>query len=83
MIEAVQHPNADRLRAWRDGVDCIWRRHGVWDLGPNGEPRLLEQDGWRVEYIAFEEGGTLPTRLKVSRGDLDLRFSIESWNTPR
>jgi outer membrane lipoprotein LolB len=53
------------------------------ERGVNGEPRFLEQDGWRVEYLAFEEGGTLPTRLKVSRGDLDLRFSIESWNTPR
>jgi len=53
------------------------------ERGASGEPRLLVQDGWQVEYLAFEEGGSLPTRLKVSRGDLDLRFGIESWTTPR
>jgi outer membrane lipoprotein LolB len=58
-------------------------RPATLERGANGEPKLLEQDGWRIEYLAFEEGGTLPTRLKVSRGDLDLRFSIESWTTPR
>lgn len=70
------------LPDWLRGQPVPGRPASV-ERGANGELRLLEQDGWRVEYLAFEEGGTLPTRLKVSRGDLDLRFSIESWNTPR
>ena len=36
--------NPERLRAWKDGVDCIWKQHGVWDLGPDGAPRLLKPD---------------------------------------
>ncbi len=36
--------NPQRQRAWKDGVDCIWRRHGVWDLGPDSQPRLLRPD---------------------------------------
>jgi hypothetical protein len=36
--------NPERLRAWKDGVDCIWKRHGVWDLGPDGAPRLLKPE---------------------------------------
>jgi hypothetical protein len=39
--------NPDGVRAWRDGVDCLWREHGVWDLGGDGQPRLL-----RPEYFA-------------------------------
>lgn len=28
-------------RAWLPGHDCVWRQNGVWDVGPDGEPRLL------------------------------------------
>ena len=30
---------ADGVRAWKDGVDCVWRRAGVWDL-EGGKPVL-------------------------------------------
>ena len=33
--------NAGGARAWLPGRDCLWRAHGVWDLGPDGAPRLL------------------------------------------
>ncbi len=36
--------NPRGVRAWRPGYDCIWRRHGVWDLGADGQPRLLRPD---------------------------------------
>lgn len=36
--------NPNRARAWKDGVNCIWKQHGVWDLGPDGAPRLLRPD---------------------------------------
>jgi hypothetical protein len=29
-------------RAWAEGRECIWREHGVWDVGQGGEPRLLQ-----------------------------------------
>jgi hypothetical protein len=40
--------NPRGTRLWRDGADCIWRRHGVWDVGPDGEPRLLQPEYFRT-----------------------------------
>ena len=34
--------NPTGARLWREGTDCIWRRHGIWDIGPDGIPRLLQ-----------------------------------------
>jgi hypothetical protein len=34
--------NPRGARLWREGADCIWRRHGVWDIGPDGLPLLLQ-----------------------------------------
>jgi hypothetical protein len=31
-------------RAWREGAECLWRENGVWDLGDDGQPRLLRPD---------------------------------------
>jgi len=48
--------NPRRLRAWRDGVACPWREHGVWDVDAAGRPRLLRPDafthvdGRRVDF---------------------------------
>jgi hypothetical protein len=36
--------NGARVRAWRMGEDCPWRRNGVWDFGNSGEPVLLRPD---------------------------------------
>lgn len=43
-------------RAWRDGVECIWRQNGVWDLDSRGQPRLLrplhfaEVNGRKIDF---------------------------------
>jgi hypothetical protein len=34
--------NPGRVRVWREGADCIWRMHGVWDFDDQGIPRLLK-----------------------------------------
>jgi hypothetical protein len=36
--------NSERKRVWLEGHDCIWQQHGVWDIGPQGEPVLLRPD---------------------------------------
>jgi len=57
--------NPDGERAWLDGYDCLWRTNGVWDLGPDGQPRLLCPDHFtqvsgrpvdfnRDYYVPFE-----------------------------
>jgi hypothetical protein len=43
--------NPGGAHAWRDGVECLWRKNGVWDLGGDGQPRLL-----RPEYFARVDG---------------------------
>lgn len=40
--------NPKRVRAWCDGVHCIWRQHGVWEVAPDGTPRLLRPDYFNV-----------------------------------
>ena len=40
----LQTVNPEGIRAWKDGVDCIWRRHGIWDLEPGGTARLIKPD---------------------------------------
>jgi outer membrane lipoprotein LolB len=44
-------------------------------------PRLAElrQQGWTIEYLAYEEDGRLPKRLRITRGALDIRLAIEEW----
>jgi hypothetical protein len=36
-----QMVNRGGVRAWQAGCDCIWRENGVWDVGGDGQPRLL------------------------------------------
>ena len=36
--------NPRGVRAWRAGHDPIWQAHGVWNVGPDGQPRLLRPD---------------------------------------
>jgi hypothetical protein len=36
--------NPDKVSAWLPGHECIWRQHGVWDLGADGMPMLLRPD---------------------------------------
>ena len=33
--------NPQGVRVWREGCECIWRAHGVWDIAADGQPRLL------------------------------------------
>ncbi len=36
--------NPGRARAWLPAQDCIWRQHGVWEMGPGGTARLIRPD---------------------------------------
>ena len=41
--------------------------------------RELRQDDWRVEYEDYE--GPRPSRLRLTRPDLEIRLIIESWQS--
>jgi hypothetical protein len=40
--------NSERVRAWREGYECVWKENGVWDLDANGKPVLLDPDHFTV-----------------------------------
>lgn len=44
-----------------------------------GRLLVLEQAGWRIEYLAYEEEGNLPTRLRLTYPALELRLVIAEW----
>jgi hypothetical protein len=35
------NPHGERL--WKDGRECVWKQHGVWD-DRDGEPRIVRED---------------------------------------
>ncbi len=54
--------------------------------GFDAEPRYeggrlaeLRQLGWTIEYSGYDASGRLPTRLRLRRGDLDIRLAIDEW----
>ena len=68
------------LRAWvlglrADGGPAELR------FGANRLPSLLQQDGWSVDYRAWDEARQppLPTKVYASKPPYKVRLSIESW----
>ncbi|HNR96396.1 MAG TPA: cellulase family glycosylhydrolase [Anaerolineae bacterium] len=62
---AVRRINPNGVRAWQEGRECIWRQHGLWDVGGDGQPRLL-----RPRYFAEVNG---------SKVDFASQFLEQSW----
>jgi len=42
---------------------------------------LLEQAGWRIEYLAYADEQDLPTRLHLTYPALELRLVIAEWRS--
>ena len=49
------------------------------ELVRDGNSRIVgvRQDGWRVEYLDFDNGR--PSRLRLSREDLEIRLAVDQW----
>jgi hypothetical protein len=63
----VQTIGAEGVRAWKDGVDCIWRRAGLWDFALDGAAQgapVLKRPGHfaRVGEAASRRGSVDFTR---------------------
>lgn len=39
----------------------------------------LRQSGWLVEFLDYASGNELPSRLRLSRQDVELRLVIDQW----
>ena len=51
--------------------------------GPNGRPSEIEQNGWRIDYLAYFEHSNLPARLRLVYPGVELRLAITKWQTQR
>ena len=43
----------------------------------NGSLKMLEQRGWRIEYLEYE--GERPRRLRLVYPGVELRFAVSEW----
>lgn len=69
------------LSAWVRGA----RAAGPADIefGPDGLPVLIRQDGWTVEYRAWDGGEPArPLRVFARRGEASVRLVVDAWGSP-
>ncbi len=72
------------LRYWIVGIPAPKSAQGSeqsLQLNNQGLAEKINQNGWQVEYTAYKnfKGVTLPSRLRVSRGDIKVTLSIRKW----
>jgi outer membrane lipoprotein LolB len=67
------------LRYWLLGLAAPGPHR--WSATSDGR-RVLEQDGWRIEYGEFTHSGRteLPTRLTATAGETRVRLVIDRWD---
>ena len=68
------------LRAWVLGLRAD-RGPAQLSFGANRLPALLQQDGWSVDYRAWDESRQppLPTKVYAAKPPYEVRLSIDSW----
>lgn len=68
------------LRAWVLGLRADGGPAAL-SFGANRLPALLQQDGWTVDYHAWDDSRhpPLPTKVYASKPPYKVRLSIESW----
>ncbi len=68
------------LRAWVLGLRADGGPAEL-SFGANRLPSLLRQDGWSVDYRAWDESRQppLPTKVYAAKPPYKVRLSIESW----
>ncbi len=52
-----------------------------WQRDDRGQPRQLEQAGWRIEYLQWRPVGreTLPGLLRLTHETLTIKLKIDQW----
>jgi hypothetical protein len=55
---------------WKPGYECVWKQNGVWDVGPDGQPRALKPDYFyqlNGRAVDFQQDYMLPFINRVAR----------------
>jgi outer membrane lipoprotein LolB len=71
------------LRYWVRGLPAPRRKKNM-KLNVLGQLTMLEQDGWHIDFNAYQELGqrSLPKRIVLERSEATVRLVIDEWNIP-
>ena len=74
----------EQLRYWVFARPAPGTAPTLFQLGAEGRPTRIEQDGWRVSYLAYSTVGAdlLPARLDLENGGLRVRLIVTRWRDP-
>lgn len=79
LIEALGwHVPVDALRDWVRGLPTAGPVVAS-ERDAQGRLSMLEQDGWRVEYRDWLDGGDWPTRVRAQQPPYSVRLNIKNW----
>jgi len=73
------------LQYWVRGLPAPTSQHEVSQWNKKGLPRVILQDGWRIEFRKYKvvAGNLLPGKLFISRSggdeEVDVRLIIRQW----
>ena len=72
------------MRYWLLGVPAPESSYQLLQLSADGLAVEIEQQGWRLNYMAYEQqlGQSLPRQAEFSIGDVSLRAKISQWQLP-
>lgn len=68
------------LRYWAIGLVAPGSEY-TQELGSDGRLAVLQQNGWRVRYRAYEsvKGFMLPSKIFLDHNGLDVRLVVDQW----
>ncbi|TAN73356.1 MAG: outer membrane lipoprotein LolB [Gallionella sp.] len=74
----------DGLRHWVLGLAAAESPAKI-ERGDNGQITVLHQNGWEVRYLRYADSrpDSMPTRLQLSREDLQVQLLIDEWEWPQ
>ena len=49
------------------------------EYGPDGRLRSLQERGWKIDYQEY--AGKLPSRMRLTYPDIELRLAISEWKS--
>ena len=75
----------DGARFWVRGIPDPAQEVGHLNLDSAGRLSDLAQGGWRISVLAYRDfgGRTLPAKLFLNAGDLQIRLIIDTWQIPQ
>lgn len=94
----LQAADAEQLTQQALGWRLPLRGLGSWAVGApapgevsnlqrdaRGHTLSFEQDGWHIAYDGYQtvDGFSLPTRLELTRPDLEIKLIVDAWQAPK